>query len=383
MKPPRFLLASVPLAFPALLVALTFSDWQAANFTPTQLADTALSGATADPDGDGAANLHEYAFFGQPLAVDTNLAPTLELVSGTMALTYRQRHDTTDLSIRLQGSNTLTHWITYNTVIEADRESFTDYDEVTLLDPLAFTDTRRFLRLRVELLPLIELRPPTQLKLAVVTPNTWGLSWTDPNTSETGYAIERLLPTNAWERLATVGPDIGDWQHTSSDYQTSMIYRVVAIGTEAQEITSEPITPPDSDEDGIPDALELGEGYAGIPGTYATDPNASDTDGDGVSDNQEIRGGTNPTDYFNGQTPVITNVSGTDQSGPPGYFLLYPWVVKVTDAAGTPQVNAPVTFTASGATVGFATANDDSQPVEATLIVRTDSQGLARAFWKL
>jgi hypothetical protein len=76
-------------------------------------------------------------------------------------------------------------------------------------------------------------------------------------------------------------------------------------------------------------------------------------------------------------------VSGADQSGPPGHFLLYPWVVRVTNAAGTPLVNAPVTFTATGATVGFSTANDDSQPVLATLTVRTNSQGLVSVFWKL
>ncbi|HEY9247598.1 MAG TPA: hypothetical protein VIO38_00625, partial [Rariglobus sp.] len=45
--------------------ALTFSEWQAASFTPGQLADPAISAATADPDGDGMANLHEYVFFGE------------------------------------------------------------------------------------------------------------------------------------------------------------------------------------------------------------------------------------------------------------------------------------------------------------------------------
>jgi hypothetical protein len=131
----------------------------------------------------------------------------------------------------------------------------------------------------------------------------------------------------------------------------------------------------DPDGDGLTNLQEYQNG---------TDPNSADTDGDGVSDYTELNTThTSPTDYYNGSTPTITTISGTGQSGPPGYFLLYPWVLKVIDSAGNPQANAPVTFTATGATVGFSTANDDSQPVLATLTVRTNSEGLASAYWKL
>jgi hypothetical protein len=167
---------SVLVAFPALLAALTFSEWRTAHFDTGELADSLVSGATADPDGDSVANLHEYVFFGEPLVVDTQLAPTLTEISGDLVLTYRERHDLSDVSVRLQGSTTLTQWITYNTVVEADRVTFTGYDEVTLLDPVVFDNTRRFLRLRVELLPVVEPRAPTHLALGVITPTTWGLS---------------------------------------------------------------------------------------------------------------------------------------------------------------------------------------------------------------
>lgn len=162
----------------------------------------------------------------------------------------------------------------------------------------------------------------------------------------------------------------------------------VALGTDPHNT--------DSDGDGLPDGWEAAHGtnplvgdagddpdYDGLTNAqeYAagTHPNSSDTDGEGIPDNADSA----PTDYYNGQTPIITTVSGTGQSGPPGYFLLYPWVLKVTDSSGHPLVNAPVTFTATGATVGFSTAADDSQPVLSTLIVRSNSQGLASAFWKL
>ena len=113
----------VSIALPicsTFLSALTFSDWQAANFTPGQLGNETVSGAMADPDVDGMANLHEYVFLGAPLIPEPNLAPSLELVGSTMALTYRERHGMTDVDIRLQGSDTLMNWITYNTVTEAD-----------------------------------------------------------------------------------------------------------------------------------------------------------------------------------------------------------------------------------------------------------------------
>jgi hypothetical protein len=203
----------------------------------------------------------------------------------------------TDLSIRLQGSDTLMNWITYNTVVEADREAFTGYDQVTLLDPITFNAGRRFLRLRVELLPLVEPRAPTQLALQVITPTQWELTWTDPNTMETGYAIERLLPTHVWERLATVGADIGVWQHATADYEASMTYRAVAIGADETEAASEPITLPDTDGDGLPDALELGASYAGVGGTYASYSNQFSSTGSGVSDGWLAANGFNPATH--------------------------------------------------------------------------------------
>lgn len=277
--------------------ALTFQDWQTASFTTEQLSEAAISGATVDPDGDGIANLHEYVFFGQPLTVETNLMPVLSQAAGHLVLTYRERHALTDVSVRLQGSDTLSNWITYNSVTEADREVFTDYDEVTLIDPQPFTQSKRFLRLRVELLPASEPQAPTQLVLKVVTPTSWSIGWTDPNVTETSYAVEHRLPTNVWERLSTLGADTGDWQHTAANYQTSMTYRVVAIGEGGAEAASEPITLPDADGDGIPNALELGSSYVGSSGTYASKPDQFSSTGTGVSDGWLAVNGFNPATH--------------------------------------------------------------------------------------
>ena len=40
----------------------TLAAWQTAYFTPDQIADSAVSGVNADPDGDGVSNLLEFAF---------------------------------------------------------------------------------------------------------------------------------------------------------------------------------------------------------------------------------------------------------------------------------------------------------------------------------
>ena len=123
---------------------------------------------------------------------------------------------------------------------------------------------------------------------------------------------------------------------------------------------------PDSDGDGLSDAAEV---------TAGTDPNNPDTDGDELPDAADPA----PTDYYNGTVPVITQLSGGQQTGPTGSFLPAPWVVRVTDSAGNVRVNAPVSFTTD--TGGFSTTGTD--PTVTTLTVRTDSNGLAWVYWKL
>jgi hypothetical protein len=65
---------------------------------------------------------------------------------------------------------------------------------------------------------------------------------------------------------------------------------------------------PDDDNDGLPDALELG-GSAFDP-TTVTDPLRADSDGDGMSDSQEAAVGTNP-----GDTNSLLRITGFRQHG--------------------------------------------------------------------
>jgi len=60
----------------------TFASWQASKFNSTQLANTTISGATADPDGDGITNEDEYIFGTLPLTSNTPPVLTTSSTNG-------------------------------------------------------------------------------------------------------------------------------------------------------------------------------------------------------------------------------------------------------------------------------------------------------------
>jgi hypothetical protein len=68
----------------------------------------------------------------------------------------------------------------------------------------------------------------------------------------------------------------------------------------------------------------------------------TDADGDGRSFAQELLAGTNPYDWYDGEAPIITVVAGDGQSGPDGWALGAPLVVRVTRPNGAPLVGAPL-----------------------------------------
>lgn len=67
-----------------------FQTWRAAQFNATQLADPAISGPTADPDGDSFNNTTEYIFGTAPLTRESS--PLALTLSGTnVSLTFNAR----------------------------------------------------------------------------------------------------------------------------------------------------------------------------------------------------------------------------------------------------------------------------------------------------
>ncbi|MFZ1218545.1 MAG: hypothetical protein WAO00_04590, partial [Chthoniobacterales bacterium] len=98
----------------------------------------------------------------------------------------------------------------------------------------------------------------------------------------------------------------------------------------------------------------------------------ADFDGDGISNLQEYLQGTDPTDYFNGTTPLIEIVSGNNQIGDAGTVGAQPLVVRVKKANGQLAVNAPVAFTVTSGSAEIVTGQDPH-----TVTVRTGPDGTA------
>ena len=91
--------------------AAGYAAWKNANFTAAQLADTAFSGDAADPDGDGRANLLEYALGSSPVAADTGVnPPALTLADGHLALAWLQPEGRDDLAYAAEWSSDLATW---------------------------------------------------------------------------------------------------------------------------------------------------------------------------------------------------------------------------------------------------------------------------------
>ena len=83
--------------------------WRLASFTAAELTNSLISGDLADADGDGLANLMEYALGLLPKTPDANaFSPRAE--NGFLVLTYTRLKAATDVSLTLETSDDLIAW---------------------------------------------------------------------------------------------------------------------------------------------------------------------------------------------------------------------------------------------------------------------------------
>ena len=134
-----------------------FTAWQAANFTPLELADSAISGDLADPDGDGRRNLIEFALGSNPHLPDAAVpAMSILNVSGSnyLATTFRRRTPALDLSYTVQNGGSLTSWGNTAVMVGSPVNNGDGTETVTYRDNTPISGaTQRFLRVQVQRMP--------------------------------------------------------------------------------------------------------------------------------------------------------------------------------------------------------------------------------------
>ena len=138
------------------LLTPPYQLWQQANFTPTELADPAISGDTADPDGDGIPNLAEYAFNTNPKTADLSGLPVMGTVnvggSDYLALSYLQVLFNTDITCTVQVSGDLTTWNSGPgfTAVVSTVDNGDGTETITVRDTTPISSaTKRFIRVHI------------------------------------------------------------------------------------------------------------------------------------------------------------------------------------------------------------------------------------------
>ena len=361
------------LAMCSTAQALTFSEWQSVHFNAGQLADPALIAPSADPDGDGLSNLAEYAFTGDPLFGDSNLLPIGGQSGDHLTLTYRERTDLSGTEVWMLGSDDLLYWATFNSLEEIARVNGTGYSDITLRDPFPISP-KRFLRLRLLLTPLPPLQAPGNFGVAVENSDNVRLRWSDWNVTETGYAVEKFsLVSQSWERVTVLAADVTTWLDDSLAGYSGIRYRVVTLSPDL-ELPSEEATVPATN--GVPDWWLL-KHFGFIGADLFTDLNAN-----GADSYNDYLEGTDPIfDFYQGNPPTLTEISGGGQTGLRGAYLPQPWIIRVSDSSGQPIPNAPVRFVVDQGEL----SPDPNITVSGypRRVVYTDADGYARIYWKL
>ena len=133
-----------------------YDGWKLANFSSAQAADPAVSGLGADPDGDGADNLVEYAFHGNPLVSGDEGKPKLENLSDGgqeyMAIRFQRRKGDTSLSTTVESTADLSAviWPGGGVQVGTLTPLGTDYEEVVFRAPVSKANAvRQFMRVKV------------------------------------------------------------------------------------------------------------------------------------------------------------------------------------------------------------------------------------------
>ena len=133
------------------VVAPPFETWRAAEFTAAELADPAISGASADPDGDGIRNDAEYFFGSDPNSAGSAQRTVASIVGGRLQIEWTQRTQVPDMvavperADRLEGP-----WFSAAELFEKSAEAQGGLTNVAVRERLPLSGRGQgFLRLRL------------------------------------------------------------------------------------------------------------------------------------------------------------------------------------------------------------------------------------------
>lgn len=145
--------AGSPASATATIQDKPFDAWRFTRFTTEELADSAISGDSADPDSDSLSNLLEYALSGDPKSADFPAhGPAAGINSNRLTLTYTRSNSASDLTFSVEWTDDLSTWHTGSSFTETlsttDNGNGTSTVITRALTDLGVTP-RQFLRLRV------------------------------------------------------------------------------------------------------------------------------------------------------------------------------------------------------------------------------------------
>lgn len=132
-----------------------YAAWKTASFTAGQLAQPAFVADHADPDGDGRANLLEYALGTTPTTADADLnTPAVSLADGHLRISCVRPDGRDDLVYAAEWSSDLATWYSTSEYVITETPVAAGAGGVLIaaraVAPVG-TPPRQFLRLRVQL----------------------------------------------------------------------------------------------------------------------------------------------------------------------------------------------------------------------------------------
>jgi hypothetical protein len=132
----------------------TFANYQLQYFNQAQLQNAAISGASADANGDGVSNLMACALGISPLVPASGSLPVAGTSNGHLTLTFPQPKGLTSWTATVEVSSDMINWYsgpaytTQTSVVSLDANR----NQVTVMDNTATSATaQRFMRLKVTL----------------------------------------------------------------------------------------------------------------------------------------------------------------------------------------------------------------------------------------